>query len=266
MSVKTGTPGPWVQPTEYGLTDAGTYSVIPYEDVDPDKINGLAIQFQNLGYNYRVTHGFGKSRIEVQLSFNQGAVEQPVDLWEYNGRSTPKDLLQAATNTGITGTLSAANVSVIRNALSGTFPKNAPKDGNDVQYLDGSASSFADGNPTNALIIYQLMKSGFSDYPIRCPILRHTQTVSAVWPITLSQLNVGKIISTSTLFALETVPAWALNGLPNVAPPSFNDGKLFVFGWYKDDANINQIAGRKVSIVQEFQYGLWPTKVFGDPI
>ncbi len=186
-----------------------------------------------------------------------------MDTWEYIGKSTPKDLLQAATNTGITGTLSAANISTIRNALNGTFPTGAPKDANGVQYLDGTAASFADGNPANSLTIYSLMKSGLSDYPIQSPVLRHTQTVSAEWPITLSKLNVGKIISTNTLFQLETVPYWAVTGLPTDAPPAFSDGKLFAFGWFKDAPTIQQIANRKNQIVQEFQYGLWPTAVFG---
>jgi hypothetical protein len=262
MSTRTGQPGPWAQPVEYGQTDSGTFLTQFWEDVDPDKINALATEFQAQGLNYHVFHGFGKSRIEVYSSYNsQLGTEQPIDLWEYNGRATPKDLLQAATNTGITGTLTAANIGVIRAAIAEQTTYNGATLNQPLKIDD-----FKDGEPANALLIYTLMKSGFSDYPIRSPILRHTQTVSQLYPVTLSQLNLGKIISTSTLFALETVPAWALNGLPNIAPPSFNDGKSFAFGWYKDDANIGQIANRKVSIVQEFQYGLWPTAVFGSPL
>lgn len=267
MNIRTGTPGPFQQPSSYGRNESGQFSTVIFEDVDAGKINLLAAAYDAAGVNYAVDHSFGKSKLTVQLSYNYNqAQEAPVDLWEYSGRSTPKDLLQAATNTGITGTLSILNIEVIRKATANDFTdiKNASTDSAGIKSLNGAC--FTDGNPANALIIYSLMKSGFSDYPIRCPILRHTQTVSAIWPITLSQFNVGKIITTSTLFSLETVPAWAINGLPNIAAPAFSDGKSFVFGWYKDDANINQIAGRKVSIVQEFQYGLWPTAVFGTAI
>lgn len=266
MSNLTGLPGPWLQPSEYGRTEVGQFATVPYEDVDPNKINALAAQFDRLGYRYRVTHNFGKHRLEVYLSYNNNDVETPVDLWEYNDRGVSKDVLQAATNTGITGTLSAANISVIRNALNGTFPTNAPKDSTGTQTLDASANSFADGNPAKALIIYTLMKSGMQDYIVQSPILTHTQSVSYIYPITLSLTNVGKLISTTTLLMLETPPSWAVFGLPNTAPPTFADGKNFVFAWYKLGPKINQIANQKVQIVQEFQYGLWPTAVLDTPL
>lgn len=265
MSNKTGIPGPWVQPSEYGFNESGRFAVVPYEDVDKNKINQLALQCEQLGLSYRVTHSFGKSRIEVQFSYNPDAgFDTPIDLWEYSGRSVPKDILQAVTNTGITGTLSALNIEVIRLAMAENWGliSNAPKDSIGVPTLN--TGCFTDGNPNNALTIYNLMKSGMTDYPVRAPVIKHTQIVSAVYPVTLPQLNVGKIISTSTLQSLElTLPQWAISGLPSIAPPAFSDGKQFVFAWYKNEPTIQQTALKKITVVQEYEYGLWPIAVLG---
>jgi hypothetical protein len=98
-------------------------------------------------------------------------------------------------------------------------------------------------------------------------VIKHTQIVSAIYPVSLPQINVGKIISTPTLFAFEpTLPAWAVSGLPSIAAPAFSDGKKFVFAWYKNEPSIQQTAFKKITITQEYEYGLWPTDVLGTPL
>lgn len=267
MSNKTGQPGAWLQPSAYWRNETGAGATVPYESVNADDVNAIAVDCDRLKLSYRVTHSFGKHRIEVDYSYNPEATETPEDVWEYHGREVPKDVLQAATNTGITATLSPANISVIRAAINGTFPKNSPKDGNDVQYIDASANSFADGKPTDANLIYHLMKSGMSDYLVVAPTLQHTQTVSSIYPILLSQANVGKLISNSTLALQEpTMPAFVFNGLPNILPPSFSDGKQFAFAWFKHSPTIHQAAFKKFQIVQEYEYGIWPTSLYGQPL
>jgi len=267
MSVKTGLPGPWLQPSEYGRNEAGQFATVPYEDVDPNKINALAAQFDRLGYRYRVIHTFGKHRLEVYLSYNPDvANEQPVDLWEYAGNEAQKNILSASVPVGvssITTTLSSLNVEVIQKALQGTFPDNAPKDSAGAQFLDASANCFTNGNPGNALLVYNLMKAGVEDVIVQTPSIRHTQVVSFIYPITLAKLNVGRIITTSTLISLENPPNWAVTGLPTDSTPPFQSGISLDYGWRKGSPHINQIAGQKVQIIQEFQYGLWPVQTMG---
>lgn len=268
MSIRTGIPGPWLQPSEYGRNEAGQFATVPYEDVDPDKINLLAAQFDRLGFKYRVSHTFGKHRLEVYFSYNPDiANEQAVDLWEYAGNEAQKNILSAAIPFGvmsIINDLTSLNVEVITKALQGTFPANAPKDSAGAQFLDSSRNSFSDGaKPDSALAVYNLMKAGVEDGIVQTPVLRHTQTVSFVYPITLSKINVGRIITTSTLISLENPPSWAVTGLPNDALPTFISGITLAYGWRKTPPHINMIAGQKFSIVQEFQYGLWPVQTMG---
>ena len=259
MSVITGIPDPWLQPSEYGRNEVGQFATVPYEGTDPDQINRLAAQFDRLGYRYRVSHGFGKHRLEVYLSYNPDtANEQAVDLWEYVGSKAQKDLLASSVQTGITGTLSQKNIELIRQCLSNDFANTA-----DTKTL--TQADFTDGSPANALTLYNLMKAGVTDSIVRAPNLRHTQTVSFIYPITLAKLNVGRIISTATLLTLENTPTWATAGLPTDVPPSFVTIAT-AFGWYKNDPTIQQIAGQKYQIVQEYEYGLWATAIWGAPL
>ncbi len=257
MNIKTGTPGPWPQPTSYGRTDAGQFSTVPFEDVDAGKINLLAATYDAAGYNYVVEHGFGKSKLTVQFSYNyqQQGNEVPVDVWEYNGQEAQKDLLSAAVFTGITKALSLKNLELIRQALNGDFSNTAS--GKNIVQAD-----FTDGDPANSFVLYNLMKAGYTDEIMQVPTIRHTQIVSFIYPITLSKLNVGRIISTATLIVLENPPNWAVTGLPTDIPPGFTTIALS-YGWRKCSPTINQIAYRKTQIVQEFQYGLWPTATKG---
>jgi hypothetical protein len=256
---KTGNPGAFEQPSSYWRNETGAGATVPYESVTKDDINAIAVDCDRRGLNYRVVHGYGKSRIEVDYSYNPQAQEQSTDIWEYMGREVPKNLLQADTNTGITATLSQKNLELISRCLNNDFSTTADK-------TSLVQSDFTDGNQANAMIVYNLMRAGFVDYPIVAPILRHTQTVSQIYPITLSQLNVRKIISTSTLLSLETVPYWAIPGLPTIVPPNFTAGITVVYAWLKHSPNIQQAAFRKTSIVQEFEYGLWPTSTFGSAL
>lgn len=262
MSVITGSKEVFPQPTSYGQNDAGSFSIIPFESTDPNKINALAAQFQALGYNYNVEHSFGKSKITLQLAFNPLAIEAPVDLWEYIGQDAQKDLLCSAVQTGITATLSQQNIEIIRQCLANDFSSTASKDAS-VKTL--AQSDFTDGNPANAFKIYNLMKAGVTDSLVQTSTIRHTQTVSYVYPLTLSKLNLNRIISTPTLIAMENPPNWAVTGLPSDIPPGFQTIQA-QFAWRKKSPTIQQIAFRKEQLIQEFEYGLWATDVWGLPL
>lgn len=257
MSIRNGQPGPHPQPTSYGRTDAGQFSVVPFEDVDANKINALAASYDAAGYNYNVEHGFAKSKLTVQFSYNyqQQGQETPVDVWEYVGQEAQKDLLSASVFTGITATLSLKNQELIRAALASDFSNTASKT-NLVQ------ADFTDGNAANAFTLYNLMKAGYTDEIVQVPAIRHTQIVSLIYPITLSKTNIGRIISTSTLISLENPPNWAVTGLPTDVPPTFATINV-AYGWRKCSPTIQQIAYRKTQIIQEFQYGLWPIATKG---
>ncbi len=260
-----GQPGAHQQPTRWGRTEAGQFADYSYEG-DKASIQALAGYFDSTGAVYQVSESFGKSRLDVRLEYNPQAVEIPVDLWEYVGVKVEKDLLESDVPSGITATLSQKNISVIRAAIqnpptgdeSGDFSSTHPN-------APVTLASFSDGNAANALTIYNLMHAGVKSAPARAPVLRHTQTVSRNWTIPASLTNVGRIISTASMAFFEGVPTGLLFNLPTLVPATFQIITVR-YGWLKNDPTIQQIAFRKWQIVQEWEYGLWPTATFGNPL
>lgn len=201
----------------------------------------------------------------------------PVDLWEYIGGKTQIDFLDADVPSGITATLDHNNISTIRAAMqnppSGQSPGAFHAEGNPnglvttASFVDGNGN--ATGNPTNALTVYKLIQAGVKSVYARNPTLRHTQTVSRYWTIPASQTNVGRIISTSTMMLTtgngESVPSGLLFNLPSLTPANFQTIAL-AYGWLKHDPTIQQIAFRKWQIIQEWEFGLWATALYGSPL
>jgi len=262
MSVKTGQPGPHPQPTSYGRTDAGVFSVVPFEDVDAGRINQLAAVYDAQGYNYTVEHGFAKSKLTVQLSYNyqQQGAEVPVDVWEYQSQTAQKDLFAAAVFTGITARLSDQNRTLIKQAVAKTGPFEDP-DGDDVVIYQDFAGTQLEKQ--EAFKLYLLTSAGVTDAIVQTPTIRHTQVVSQVYPITISKTNIGRIYSTATLISENNPPQWAVTGLPTDTDPAFASGIALSYGWLKCGPAIQNIAYRKTQIIQEFQWGLWATAIYG---
>jgi hypothetical protein len=90
--------------------------------------------------------------------------------------------------------------------------------------------------------------------------------VSNNWAVPASLVNVGLVLSTATLSTFEGVPAGLLFNLPNLTLPAAFQNISLAYGWLKNEPTIQQIALRKWQIVQEWEYGLWPTSIFGSPL
>jgi hypothetical protein len=126
-------------------------------------------------------------------------------------------------------------------------------------------------NPVGCYTMLLLVLRGQTSFPVFAPSLRQTQTVTAQYAIRASLLNVGKLISSSSLPTIENIPNDLLFSLPSDPAPSQIEQFIqipgdLVYGWFKDYPTIRQVARLKWQIVQEWQYGLWPIAVFGNPL
>lgn len=273
MAPLNGQRGAFEQPPRWGRNQSGQFYTRVFEGT-LNEMRAKAGSFDAQGYFYEVTEGYEKAHLEVQLDYNPltgsggTPVELPVDTWEYVGGKAEKDILEADVFTGITATLSQKNIEIIRSAIQNA-PDGSDTTGNysakDRPQASVAQACFTDGNAANAFTMYKLMQAGVKSAIVRTPTLRHTQTVSNSWTIPASLTNVGRIISTSTITALEGVPSGLLFNLPNVVPATFQTIAV-KYGWLKHDPTIQQIAGRKWQLVQEWEYGLWPTATFGQPL
>jgi hypothetical protein len=65
--------------------------------------------------------------------------------------------------------------------------------------------------------------------------------------------NVGAILSTGSLIALEGVPGSLLVNLPI----KISNRVAAAYGWYKKFPTVRISAGHRIQLEQEWEYGLW---------
>lgn len=260
-----GQKGAFRHPARWGRTEQGQFYEWTYEGTK-NEIAAQAALLDSQGFLYEVEETWGKARLTARLPYNPnaggGGTEAPVDLWEFISGREQKDLLEADVPTGITATLSQKNIELLRKVIQDPPSGTASGNYNPTTNPEGSvvAACFTDGNPTNALTIYNLMKAGVRSAIVQTPTLRHTQTVSNNWAIPAANTNVGRVISTASIVSLEGVPSGLLFNLPNAVPASFQTISVD-YGWLKHGPNVQQIAGRKWQLTQEWEYGLWPLAI-----
>jgi hypothetical protein len=264
-----GQRGAFSQPATWGSTEQGDFYTAIFEGTK-EEVKQAAFQCALAGAQYQVTERFGISRLEARFSYNPvfgggGTVEQPINQWEFFAAEAEKDLLDAKVESNIIGTLSDATRQMIYNAIhfaSDTSAQPDPAAATNPANATYWAKITNTTERTNAQAVYNLMKDGVRSFPVDVPTLRHTQIVSNRWAIKVSLTNVRKIISTASLISLEAIPSAILFNLPNDTS-SVTDKK---YGWRKKFPNVQQVANLKFQLVQEWQYGLWPTVLFGQPI
>lgn len=174
---------------------------------------------------------------QLEPGSNDPALEQPTTVWEYFANAHEVDLLQA--DVTAVNNLTDKELSQLSNAIV-----NPPTDSPVVS--------------DNANDIYDLIKQGVKSFRVNAPTLRVTRLVSGSYTVRASLTNVGSIISTATLESTESIPGTILFNLPSY--DSNKDG--FEYAWYKRFPNVRQ-AGNKWEVSQEWEYGLYPTVLYG---
>lgn len=113
--------------------------------------------------------------------------------------------------------------------------------------------------------LYLLLKKGVSNFPVEASVIRHTSLVSNLYTVKASATNINRIIAGTSLTSLEGVPSELLFDVPTSPTPSqFIEtvGDL-QYGWKKHRPNVTRLARFKWRIVLNYQFGLWPVKLFG---
>ena len=268
------------QPISIHRDDAGETTTVPYESTDFTKIYGL---LPGLGVPYDYTDSFGKARLDIHYPYdfvNSTPQTQVTDLWEFFANKTDKDVLSADLPFGTLGPITPGDSQLIKVALSlqeqqipideGWF--TIPLGAAGGPLLDGSGNPVAGADDASSAYSYFLiMARGLKDYPVFAPVLRHTQTVTSLYAIQASFVNVRRLLSRGTLIVSENIPAGLLFNIPfdpTVTqfiqdPPAGAFGGDLQYGWFKDFPTVRQIARLKWNIVQEWQYGLWPIYIYG---
>jgi hypothetical protein len=259
--INVGPDGPKAWPQEgytYGVNDSGPFQRFKYRGTT-NEVRALASQFNVSGWTWSITyetHGFARLEAETGFLGDQGDEEGQVeDVWELDPNETQKNLLEADFPFGSLEAISKANKDVITDAL------DRPKD-------------FRTSNPTfsgtttqkaNALSMYLLLKAKHENFPVEATVIRRSRLVSNSYTVQASQTNSGRIISSASMSSLEGVPGDILFSVPT--PPTVvqlieTAGDL-KYGWRKVRPNVTRSAFSKWRIVQTWQFGLWPVKIYG---
>ena len=206
-----------------------------------DSLRPLIAQLAGLGYTFTY---HSEESPNATIDFDSagdpggGGTETPTLVWEYFANRIEIDMLEADI-AGI-NTISESDKRTIREHI------NNPKEGESPSVTG------------NALIAYRLMLDGVRSAMVNWPTLKVSKLVSSTYAVQASQTNVGRIITTASLTATESIPT-RLFALPNDTTTKTDR----VYGWLKSFPNIQQAAGGRWNIAQEWQYGLWATLLYG---
>lgn len=276
---------PWKQKGySYGRNDSGPFQVWIDEGKDAD-IDVDAGAFLAGGWTYTVERkGNGISRLEARSGWTGGSTyttEVLENIWELDSNDADKNLLEADFPNGSIKQPSLATRQQIPNIVndqSGKWDDASTTFG--TGDVDGvtwvfSATVPLPANTPNAIYLpiadyasakslSLLMKAGTSAFPIRAPVIKHTQLVSNQYAVAASFSNVGRIVSSGSMTSIEGCPTVLFNVPSNPSPSQFIEmaGDL-IYGWKKSDPQVTRLALFKWRILQTWQFGLWPANLFG---
>lgn len=252
------------------------------------------------GFN-PATADYGLSTIEASAGWPYPYIygtETPEDIWELDPQDEKIDLLSSDIPNGL--------LQPLQNTYSVITTKQAIKDlvntGLPVVWFDDTLICTAYPNTANNIVyefddlpnainpdgtfvepdrvhlprldyasaktFYFLLHAGVEDFPIRAPIIRHSLVTSSLYAVQAATNNVGRVISTPSMYNIEGVP---LNVLFNV--PTQPNAQQFIqtqgdlqYGWRKPDPSVSRLNRLKWRIQQNYLFGLWPIQLFGNPL
>jgi len=263
--INVGPDGPsaWLQAgLKYGVNDSGPFQSFSYRGTRAE-VEALAPQFNVTGWTWTVTREtHGMATIEAQAGFNGGqgyTGEEVENIWELDPNEVEKNLLEsdfAAAISGQIGYISLENRATIKAALArpGDFITSSP--------------AFTGATVGNAYSLYLLMKNDVQSYPVEASVIRHTQVVSNRYTVKASFLNCNRIISTASMSSVEAVPGdllYSLPGEPTATQYIETVGDL-VYGWRKVRPAVTRLSRFKWRITQNYQFGLWAVRLYGNRI
>lgn len=213
------------------------------------------------GYEWSVDIDGPNATLTAQVPNLDTQQEVPVESWELLPGAVEKDFLES-------------DIALCENILSDEAhpDKQAIRDGIENRQKKPPAFKGTGINLAAAQAAYDLMLGGVRATKVFAPTLKHTYVVSNVYAVRFANTNVKRIISTATLLTIESVPGSFLLSLntPPYTDVSTRPGKNFapyntglVYGWYKSPPTLQTTANNRLQISQEWEFGLWPTMVYG---
>ncbi len=249
MAVINGTKGGYLQPLRYGRDSSGRYAIYRWEGTTAE-VNANIGYVEGLGGVWETEESFTGAHtiLNARIPADPNGQDDTVNTWEFFAQTAEKDLLES--DNAEVNALSEQNLAAIRG-----FLQTPPTPDEVFAGLDFGT----DGDATTAEEVYNLMVFGVKSIRVNVPTLRHTATASGANTIIAVLENIGRIFSTSGLFRYEGIPNSVLFALPQDSSSKAG----FAYGWYKKHPTVRAAARQKVQVEREWEYGLWPTLIYG---
>ena len=130
------------------------------------------------------------------------------------------------------------------------------------------------GEINQALKVYSLWASGVKSVVEFFPTMKLSYLCNNTYQVFNNMARNGSILKTSTLIAQTGAPANSIVPLLPMDGPYENfigsyPGTLIVplyYGWMQLGPTVEQTAIAKITVAQEWNYGLWPSWMYGLPI
>ena len=116
-----------------------------------------------------------------------------------------------------------------------------------------------------AYSLYLMLKAGIENFPLEASIIRHTMLTSNLYAIQASFINQGRIISSPSMYSVESVPSTLLFAVPSLPTPAqyIETAGDLQYGWRKIRPHVARLNRMKWRLTQNYVFGLWPVKLFG---
>lgn len=266
INVGPAGPAAWLQAGyKYGVNDSGPFQSFSYRGTRAE-VAALGPQFNVEGWTWAVTHeAAGLATLEAQAGFGGGpgyVDEEPENIWELDPNEVEKPLLEADFPFGSIGTITPENKAIIADALKrpDEFATSSP--------------AFTGANIGGANSLYLLLRAEVQSFPVEASVIRHTQVVSNRYTVKTSYNNCNRIISTAAMTSVEGVPSDLLYNLPSEpsptqyieTPASPGIANDLQYGWRKIRPAVTRMSRFKWRITQNYQFGLWAIKLYGNRI
>lgn len=287
MSINTqkilGDLTPQQQPYSYGRRSDGRWSKVIYASLSEAQINNIAAQADLLGINYEFSNNFG-SRSEISLDYNwnfinsafNSAATEAEETWEIVPSKVMKPLLESNNQLVLQAIADAyGQVEDLRFRVSEATLGNYIKDPSSGLIAIQTWGTAANLYSASGMQLYQiLLTDPQAAVELPAPVMTHTKIVTAQYINPATFTNIGNVISTPTLITSEGIPGGLLfdiASLPSTNPPPQPIGitgynQVFNYGWLKNSPSVRQVAKRKWSITQTWDYGLWNTSIYGNAL
>ena len=273
---------PQQQPYRYGRRTDGRYSNVVFASLNQAKIDAIAAEADALGLNYEFSNNFGaRSEITVEYNYNfinsgfAGSTTEADETWEIVPAKAMKHILESNNPLFLTALADApGQVDDMKQRVAGnTISTLCDKDATTGQIVRQTWGSPAIPYSNAGMQIYRmLLDDPQTSIEIPAPVLTYTKIVTAQYIYPSDFADLGRVISTASLFSLYGVPAgllFDLASLPSTDPAPEQIGGLGIYqvkqyGWLKNSPSVRQVAKRKWNITQTWDFGLWLINLYGN--